>query len=625
MCLISVATAGTPETHVPDMVVASDGSGDFTSLQAAIETIPVSNTHRITIFLRDGVYEEKVLLRQSRVSIVGESRGGVRLQFNAPRSEYDRRYDPIGAGVVNVYGTDNVIRNLTIENTQQTPEHAFALYGQPQRFILDDCDVVGVGGDTVSLWNTSFGMYYHRNCRFKGGVDFVCPRGWCFVRDCQFESASRSAALWHDGHMDLDMKFVLRDCSFDGPPDFWLGRNHYPSQFYLLDCRFAENLLDKPIGVVKDLSGIADPEVYKRKYFFDCHREEGDYSWFADNLETAVGSPSVEEITPAWTFAGRWDPESTSAPSIIELEIKDNEVHVHFSECVVGADQVEVLREDGSIAKFSEGDGSDWLIFQGGTIESTPIRLETKGDSILGTIATLSPRQVESQSLPESSPCKEIKIVLAGDSTVATYEGGHAYQGWGWALGQLFDKRVTVINEAQGGRSSKSYREEGHWNRAIGQEADYVLIQFGHNDNPGKGPERETDPSPDGDFRKNIARYVEEARDSGAKVVLITPTTRRIFVEGDRIDPTEGNLTYAEAVLAVGEDLGCPVVDMNRLTRELFERLGPQSSDWIQPLGDTTHFTPAGAKRIAVTLASKLVEVEPSLNLYLLPDSLFSH
>lgn len=159
----------TSDRIAADLIVASDGSGDFTTLQAAIETIPANNIERITIFVRNGIYEEKVFLRQKRVSIIGESRDGVRLQYNAPRSEYDRRYDRIGPAVLNVFGSDNMVRNMTIENTQQTPEHAFAIYGQPQRFILDECDVLGVGGDTLSLWNTSYGMYYHRNCRFKGG------------------------------------------------------------------------------------------------------------------------------------------------------------------------------------------------------------------------------------------------------------------------------------------------------------------------------------------------------------------------------------------------------------------------------------------------------------------------
>ncbi|QEG36438.1 pectinesterase family protein [Bythopirellula goksoeyrii] len=614
----------TSDRIAADLIVASDGSGDFTTLQAAIETIPANNIERITIFVRNGIYEEKVLLRQKRVSIIGESRDGVRLQFNAPRSEYDRRYDRIGPAVLNVFGSDNMVRNMTIENTQQTPEHAFAIYGQPQRFILDDCDVLGVGGDTLSLWNTSYGMYYHRNCRFKGGVDFVCPRGWCFVRDCHFESASQSAALWQDGHMDLDMKFILRNCTFDGPPEFWLGRNHYPSQFYLLGCQFSENLADKPIGVVKDLSGVANPEVYERRYYADCHREGGDYAWHSDNLETAAGSPTPDEITPAWTFDCRWDPESSTAPIVVENEYKGNEVYLHFSECVSGAELAEIFREDGSIATLKKGDGADWLVFMGGNADSMPVRLETKGDEILGTVASLAPRRINSQTLPKASPRKQVKIVLVGDSTVATYDANHPYQGWGWALDRLFDDRVEVVNEARGGRSSKSFRTEGHWDRAIGHQADYVLIQFGHNDNPGKGPERETDPTPGGDFRKNLAHYVEESRAAGAEPILVSPPTRRVFVEGAIINPTEGNLPYAEAVLAVAQELECPVVDLNRLTRELFERLGQQSSDWIQPVGDLTHFTPPGAKRIAATLASELVEAAPSLKIYMRPDALVS-
>lgn len=625
MLSTSIASAGEPDISGVDIIVASDGSGDFVSLQTAIDTIPGSNTRRITIFVRDGIYEEKVLLRQDRITIVGQSRDGVRLQFYCPRSEYNRRYDNIGPAVLNIYGSDVVIRSMTIENTQATSEHSFALYGQPQRLILDDCNILGVGGDTVSLWNTSFGMYYHHNCRFKGSVDFVCPRGWCFVRDCHFESANRNAALWHDGHMDLDMKFVLRNCTFDGPPRFVLGRNQYPSQFYLLDCQFSANMADQPIHVAKDISNVSHPEVYKQKYFYNCHRENGDYAWHADNLTTAAGAPSPDEITPNWTFGGRWDPESVSVPKIVEVETRDDEVHIYLSECVTGVEHAEVIRGDGSVATFKRGDGSSRLVFRGGNVTSTPQRLDSKGDSILGAISALLPRRLDSQALPDASPRDEIKIVLVGDSTVATYSADHAYQGWGWALDRLLDDRVTVINEARGGRSSKSYRAEGHWKRALRHQPDYVLIQFGHNDNLGKGPKRETDSAPGGDFRANLARYVEEARVAGATVVLVSPTTRRKFTDTGVINPAGNNLSYAEAVLTVAQDLDCPVVDMNRLTRRLFERLGEKPSNWIQPIGDTTHFSPAGAKRVAATLAGELVDVEPSLKRYLLPNVLDSY
>ena len=291
--------------------VAADGSAEFRSIQAALDSIPVGNQQRIVISIAKGGYNERLRVDHDRVTLQGADRETTRIWFNFPRSEYDRRYDRLGPGVVNVFGDDVIIQGLTIQNTQPSSEHAFALYGQPNRFILSDCDLLSEGGDTVSLWNTSFGMYYHRNCRFRGGVDFVCPRGWCFVRDSKFEAVGQSAAIWHDGHMNDDMKFVLRNCEFDGPEQFWIGRNHYPSQFYLIDCTFSERMADKPIGVVSERRPGLDPSLWERKYFHNCHREGGDFAWHQDRLPESV---TVDQITAAWTFDGKWDAESTTLP-----------------------------------------------------------------------------------------------------------------------------------------------------------------------------------------------------------------------------------------------------------------------------------------------------------------------
>ncbi len=303
---------GTHAAAQQELAVAADGSGQFTTIQSALDSIPRDNRRRVVINVKPGVYYEKLRIDQSRVTLRGADRDGVQIRYNAPRLEYDKRYDSLGPAVVNVFGDDLVFQNLTIENTQTTEGHAFAMYGQPNRLILDGCNVLGVGGDTLSLWNTAFGMYYHRNCKFKGAVDFVCPRGWCFIRDSQFEEVgATSATLWHDGHMNLDMKFVVRNSTFDGAKDFWLGRNHYPAQFYLVDCKFSANLADKPIGTVADPAIVSEAmrPFFERKYFHNCHRDGGDYPWHADNLATAPNAPSPDAITPAWTFDGKWDPE----------------------------------------------------------------------------------------------------------------------------------------------------------------------------------------------------------------------------------------------------------------------------------------------------------------------------
>lgn len=603
--------------------VDPEGRSGFRTIQSAVDAIPADSRQRVIIEIADGLYNEKVRIDADRVTLRGQSRTGTRIAYDAPRSEYDRRYDRVGPAVLNVFGTDLVVENLTVENTQTSREHAFAIYGQPDRFILRGCDVLSEGGDTVSLWNTPYGRYYHTGCRFRGGVDFVCPRGWCYVRDCDFECPTTSAAIWHDGHMDPSMKFVLRDCRFDGVADFWIGRNHYPSQFYLLGCRFSRRLADRPIEVVSDPRPGVEPALYQRKYFHDCHREDGDYAWMADNLHTAEGAPEADAIDAAWTFDGEWDPESDEPPRVVSVEVGGDEVHVYFTEAVAGAEAAAVLRADGSRADYARGDGTRRLVYTGGNSGSAPERLQHAGaERVYGTVATLAPRRVDDLALPRAAPRRIYSVVLVGDSTVASYPPSHAYQGWGAALSTLFDDRVRVVNHARGGRSSKSFRDEGRWEAALGQSPDFVLIQFGHNDNPGKGPERETDPGPGGSYRANLHRYVAEARAAGAVPVLVTPTTRRTYTEAGQGVPDAGNTPYADAVRSVAEELGVGLVDLNQATVELFDRMGESHSEWMQPQGDRTHFTPAGARRVASLVAERLATAAPELAPMVLPDAL---
>ncbi len=92
--------------------------------------------------------------------------------------------------------------NLTIENNQpEVGPHAFAVYGTGTRTIIENCKVLSKGGDTVSLWNYKTGMYYHAGCTFEGSVDFVCPRGWCFIKNSKFFELKQTASIWHtDGY-----------------------------------------------------------------------------------------------------------------------------------------------------------------------------------------------------------------------------------------------------------------------------------------------------------------------------------------------------------------------------------------------------------------------------------------
>ncbi|MFM7245386.1 MAG: SGNH/GDSL hydrolase family protein, partial [Planctomycetaceae bacterium] len=117
------------------------------------------------------------------------------------------------------------------------------------------------------------------------------------------------------------------------------------------------------------------------------------------------------------------------------------------------------------------------------------------------------------------SPAHAVHIVLVGDSTVSETDG------WGPGFATFLDKNVKLSNQAKNGRSSSSFIQEGLWDAALALDGDYYLIQFGHNDEPGK-PGRSTEPD---EYRTLLNRYVDEARKQGAVPVLVTSLVRRKF------------------------------------------------------------------------------------------------
>jgi hypothetical protein len=113
----------------------------------------------------------------------------------------------------------------------------------------------------------------------------------------------------------------------------------------------------------------------------------------------------------------------------------------------------------------------------------------------------------------------KVRIALAGDSTVTDNAG------WGLGFAKSLGDKFEVNNISRGGRASGSFYAEGRWKQILDLKPDYVLIQFGHNDQPGHGADRETDPTTT--YRANMTRYVDEAVAAGIKPILVTSISRR--------------------------------------------------------------------------------------------------
>ena len=257
---------------------------------------------------------------------------------------------------------------------------------------------------------------------------------------------------------------------------------------------------------------------------------------------------------------------------------------------------------------------------------------------------------------PAPTPIRASKIVLVGDSTTAV-QGG-----WGPAFcARHVTSFLTCTNLARGGRSTYNYRAEGSWAlaeaemRTPGYARTWVLVQFGHNDQPGK-PGRSTELQRE--FPDNLRRYVREIRAAGAQPVLLTPLTRRQFADGVLIDDLA---PWAEAVRTVAIEMQVPLVDLHARSRMVVQALGPvaamplaqaaatpaqvsaalggttvgaapvagapaaQNNAATEPMGqakvafDYTHLGPDGAALFATLVTEELARQVPSLQPLLIP------
>lgn len=230
-----------------------------------------------------------------------------------------------------------------------------------------------------------------------------------------------------------------------------------------------------------------------------------------------------------------------------------------------------------------------------------------------------APAQAQSQSsaVATSQPAHahKLRITLVGDSTVT------ATAGWGPGLEAYLSQDVEVINLSMGGRSSKSFRDEGRWEPALATHPDLILVQFGHNDEPGKGPERETDPNTT--FLANMKRYAAEAKAAGIQPVLVTSLVRRRFKPDGKID--SDLVRYVEATKKAAAETGTPLLDLHALSIAECESLGKPECDRMSPIKadgtlDGTHLKSRFATLIGHLVATELVKLQPQVAPYLLAE-----
>ncbi|QNN41606.1 rhamnogalacturonan acetylesterase [Pedobacter roseus] len=240
---------------------------------------------------------------------------------------------------------------------------------------------------------------------------------------------------------------------------------------------------------------------------------------------------------------------------------------------------------------------------------------------------------------------KPVKVYLIGDSTVADYTLDEGYMqkkypitGWGQVFQQFLTKNslkklnkliksdsALVVDKAKGGRSTRTFFEEGRWKDVLStlDKNDLVLIQFGHNDAAKDKPERYVDIPGYKDF---LRMYVKETRAKGALPVLITPVTRNYPWKDGKLGSAHGE--YPQAVKDIAKELHVPIIDLTSLSADFFITKGNEfvSKHYFMNLDsakyeaypkgqkDNTHFQPEGAKEVARLVYEELKKINGAQN-----------
>lgn len=198
-------------------------------------------------------------------------------------------------------------------------------------------------------------------------------------------------------------------------------------------------------------------------------------------------------------------------------------------------------------------------------------------------------------------PNKPVRFILVGDSTMASTSG------YGDAFCARVNRANTCINLAKGGRSSASFRAEGRWDEVEGllrggaaYRATYVLIQFGHNDQPGK-PGRSTDVKTE--FPVNMNRYAQEVKALGGIPLLVTPLTRRTFKDGML---ENGFGPWNDAIRAAAAAQQVPLLDLNAESHAAVQAMGQDEADTLAMVPRPADYgVPQAAGKVEVAGAAK--------------------
>ena len=529
------------------VIVARDGSGDYTSLQEAIDRIPDGSGAPTLILIRRGVYQERVVIHRNHVRLVGESAEDTVLMACAAATDRDRNGLEKGTfrtATLMITGNDVEIDHLTIRNDAgdgRAVGQAVAVYAAGDRGVFRGCRLIA-----------------HQDTLFCGPLRI--PNG---TEDTGARCGNAEAYYRiEDGH-ETHSRQYFEDCYIEGDVDFIFGC--YRSWFERCTLHMG------PRGGWYTAANTSAAQPYG----FVFHRCE------------LTGS-----CAPGQAFLGRpW--RGSAATVFLDCGMDEHVAPEGFTDWDAGR---RVTARCGEW--HTRGARADQS-----TRHPAQKRL-TEEDALVITLPAVL------GGWDGWRPDRPVPTwFLCGDSTMANYGPEAApMTGWGQRLQPQLPDAGYVQNEAVCGRSSKSFVEEGRLRDIASclRAGDRLVISFSHNDEK-EDPARHT--TPEQTFPEYLNRFIDTALERGAQPILATPIARRVFDQNGHPVPTHG--IYPETMRELAKRRNIPLIDLERATMALLEEEGEEKSKRLfchvaqghlhypEGLADNSHLHERGAARIA--------------------------
>lgn len=240
-CTISISPLNNVNRSVavnPDIIVAKNGTGNFTTVQAAIDSVPANNTKQVIIYVKNGTYQEVVTIRKDNIYLIGESNTGTKITYGnyAGKLKPDgTTYGTSGSASFYLYGKNSIIENILIENsfdenTNTDGKQAVAAYIQGDRNIIRNCVFVG-NQDTLYA---NGGRQYYINCKIIGDTDFIFGGATAVFENCEIVSTVRGGYVTAASTDISNYGYLFLNCRLtsDAPANStYLGRPWRPNAY----------------------------------------------------------------------------------------------------------------------------------------------------------------------------------------------------------------------------------------------------------------------------------------------------------------------------------------------------------------------------------------------------------